>query len=65
MLVMYVCIIGIDVDHVFVGYLYRCWSCICVLQVSMLVMYLCVIGIDVGHVFVGYWYRCFSCISGL
>jgi hypothetical protein len=65
MLVMYVCIICIDVGRVFVGYLYRCWSCICGLQVSMLVMYLWVIGIDVFHVFLGYRYRCWSCISGL
>ena len=39
MLVMYLCVIGIDVGHVFgvigfdvghefVGYRYRCWSCI-------------------------------------
>jgi hypothetical protein len=49
-LVMYLCVSGIDVGHVFVGYGYRCWSCICVLGVSMLVMYLCVRGIDVGHV---------------
>jgi hypothetical protein len=40
MLVMYLCIRGIDVDHVFV------------LGVSMLVMYLYARGIDVGHVFV-------------
>jgi hypothetical protein len=25
---MNVCIIGIDVGYVFVGYMYRCWSCI-------------------------------------
>ena len=65
MLVMYLWVIGIDVGHVFVGYRYRCWSCICGLKVSMLVMYLWVIGIDVDHVFVGYRYRCWSCISGL
>ena len=65
MLVMYMCIKGIDVGYVFVGYMYRCLSCICGLQVSMLVMYLCVIGINVFHVFLGYRYRCWSCISGL
>jgi hypothetical protein len=52
MLVMYLCIMGIDVDLVFVCYGYRFWSCICELGVSMLVMYLCIRGIDVGHVFV-------------
>ena len=54
MLGMYLWVIGFDVGHVFVGYRYRCWSCI-----------LWVIGIDVIHVFVGYRYRCWSCISGL
>ena len=60
---MYFCVRGIDVDHSFVCYGYRCWTCICVLGVSLLVMYLCVRvsrlvmylfvrGIDVGHVFV-------------
>jgi hypothetical protein len=52
MLVAYLCVGGIYVGHVFVCEGYRCWSCICVLGVSMLVMYLCVRGIDVGHVFV-------------
>jgi hypothetical protein len=52
MLVMYLCVRGIDVGHVFVCYGYRCWSCICVLGVYMLVMHLFVRGIDVGHVFV-------------
>jgi hypothetical protein len=63
MLVMYLCITGIDVGHVFVYYGYRCWSyicvlgyrcwpCICVLEISMLIMYLCARGIDVAHVFV-------------
>jgi hypothetical protein len=42
----------IDVSHVFVCVSYRCWSCICVLRVSMLVMYLCVRGMDVGHLYV-------------
>jgi hypothetical protein len=65
MLIMYLCVIGIDVVHVFVGYWYRCWSCISGLYVSMLVIYFCVICIDVGHVFLGYRYRCWSCISGL
>ena len=62
MLVMYLCY-GIDVSHVFVCVGNRCWSCNCVLGVSMLVMYLCfkvsmldmylcISGIDVGHVFV-------------
>jgi len=40
MLVMYLCVRGIDAGHVFVS------------GVSMLVMYLCVRGIDVGHAFV-------------
>jgi hypothetical protein len=51
-LLMYLCVRGIDVVHVFVFYGYRSWSCICVLGVSMLAMYLCVRGIGVGHVFV-------------
>jgi hypothetical protein len=50
MLVMYLCVMGIDVGHVFVCEGYQCWSCICVCWLSMLVMYLCVRGIDVGHV---------------
>jgi hypothetical protein len=62
MLVMYLCVRGIDVCHVFVCEKYRCWSCICVLGVSMLVMYLCVRVIDVGHVSVCEGYRCWSCI---
>ena len=41
MLVMYLCVRGIDVV-----------SCICVRGVLMLVVYLCVRGIDVGDVFV-------------
>ena len=40
MLVMYLCIRGVDVGHVFV------------LGVSMLVMHFCVRAFDVGHVFV-------------
>jgi hypothetical protein len=52
MLVMRLSVRVIDVGHVFVCVCYRCWSCICVLGVSMLVMYLCVRGIDVGHAFV-------------
>ena len=40
MLVMYLCVRGIDVGHVFVCEGYRCWSYICVLGVSMLVKYL-------------------------
>ena len=63
MLVTYFCVIGTDVGHVFLGYMYRCLSYICGLLVSMLVMYVCVIGIDVGHAFGGYRYRCWSCIS--
>ena len=47
MLVVYLFAKDIDVDHVFVCFVYRCWSCICVLGVSMLVMYLCIRGIDV------------------
>jgi hypothetical protein len=65
MLVMYLCAIGIDIGHVFVGYRYRYRSCICGLLVSMSVMYECIIGIDVGHVFVGYMFRCWSCICEL
>jgi hypothetical protein len=63
MLVMYLCVRGIDVGHVFVRLGGRCWSCICVEGVSMLIIYLCVRlsmlvmylfvrGIDVGFVFV-------------
>jgi hypothetical protein len=52
MLVMYLCVGCIDVSHVFVRKGCRCWSCICLLGVTMLVMYLCVSGIDVGRVFV-------------
>ena len=40
LLVIYLCVRGIDVGHVFV------------LGLSMLVMHLCVSFIDVGHVFV-------------
>jgi hypothetical protein len=52
MLFMYLCVTGIDVGHVLVCLGYRCWSCTCVLGVSIVVVYLCVRGIDVGHVFV-------------
>ena len=52
MVVVYSCIRGMDVVHVFVCYGNRCWSCTCVLGVSMLVMYLCARGIDCGCVFV-------------
>ena len=52
MLVMYLCVTGIDIVHVFVCCGYRCWACICVLGISMLVMYLCVRGIYIGHIFV-------------
>jgi hypothetical protein len=41
MLLMYLCVRGVDVGN-----------CIRVLGVSMLVMFLCVRGMDVGHVFV-------------
>jgi hypothetical protein len=51
MLVMYLCVRGIDVGHVFMCSRYRCWSCIYVLEISMLVISLCVRSIDVGHVF--------------
>jgi len=51
MLVMYFCVRGIDVGHVFVCWEYRFWSCICVLGVSKLAMYLCARDIDVDHVF--------------
>jgi hypothetical protein len=47
MLVMYLCVRGIDVGHVFMCEGYRCWSGICVLEVY-----------DVGHVFVCEGYRC-------
>jgi hypothetical protein len=62
MLVMHLCVMVIDVGHVFVCVGYRCWSCICVCGLSMLVMYLCVRGIDVGHVFVCEGNQCWSCI---
>jgi hypothetical protein len=52
MLVMYLCVRGIDVGHASVCEGYRCWSCICVIGESMLLTYLCVRGIDVGDVFV-------------
>ena len=52
MLVMYLCIRGIDVGHVFMCYGYRCSSCVCELGVSMLVMYLCIRDNDVDLVFV-------------
>jgi hypothetical protein len=69
MLVVYLFVRGIDFSNVFVCYGYRCWSCICVLRVSMLlmylcvgvsmlVMYLCVRGIHVSNVFVCLVYRC-------
>jgi hypothetical protein len=61
MLVMHLCLRGIDVGHAFVckGYRcwscicllgYRCWSCTCVCWLSMLAIYLCDRGIDVGRV---------------
>jgi multidrug transporter EmrE-like cation transporter len=61
MLVMYLCVLVIDVGHAFVCYVidvshvfvsvgYRCWSCICEVGVLMLLMYLCVRGVDVAHV---------------
>jgi hypothetical protein len=52
MLLVYLFVRGIGVGHVFVCEGYRCFSCICVLGVSMLVKYLCVRGTDDGHVFV-------------
>ena len=48
MLVMYLCVMAIDVRHAFVCYGYRCWLCNYMLGVSMLFMYLCVSGIYVG-----------------
>ena len=51
MLVMHLCVRCIDVGHVSVCNGYGCWSCICVLGISMLVMYFCVRCIDVGCVF--------------
>ena len=51
MLVMYLFVRVIDVGRVFVCEGYICWSCLCLLRVSMLVMYLCVRGIEVAHVF--------------
>ena len=62
MLVMYLCVRGIDVGHVSVCDGYRCWSCICVIGGSRLVMYLFVRDIDVGLVFVCEGYQCMSCI---
>jgi hypothetical protein len=62
MLVIYLFVRGIDVGHVSVCDGYRCWSCICVIVVSMLVKYFCVRDIDVGLVFVCEGYRCWSCI---
>jgi hypothetical protein len=73
MLVMYLYLRVINFVLVFVFEGYRCWSCICVIGVSILDMHLCVRGIDVGHVFVCYFidvghvfvcvgYRCWSCI---
>jgi hypothetical protein len=50
MMVMYLCVSGIDVGHAFVCKGFRCWSCICVCWLWMLVIYLCVRGINVGHV---------------
>jgi hypothetical protein len=32
-LVLYVCVRGVDVGHVYVFKGYRCWSCICMLGV--------------------------------
>jgi hypothetical protein len=52
MLVMYLCVRGIDVGHEFVCIGYRCWLFICLLGVLMMVMYLCIRGIDVVYVFV-------------
>jgi hypothetical protein len=52
MFVMHLCVRGIDVGYVIICKGYRCWSCICVLGVSMLVMYLCVRGIYVGLAYV-------------
>ena len=46
MLVMHLCVRGIDVGHISVCERYRCWSCICVSD------------IDVGHAFVCKGYRC-------
>jgi hypothetical protein len=40
MLIMYLCVRGTDVGHIFVCWRYRCWSCISVVGISMLVMYL-------------------------
>ena len=63
MSIMYLCVSGVDVGHVFVCEGYRCWSCICVLGVLMLVMYLCVRGIDVGYVSMCERYRCWLCCN--
>jgi hypothetical protein len=62
MLVMYLCVRGIDVGYVSVCEGYQCWSCICAIGVSMLVMHLFVRGIDVGHVSVCEGYGCWSSI---
>jgi hypothetical protein len=50
--VIYFCVRGIDVGHIFVCEGYQCCSCICVFGVLMLVMYLFVRGIDVVCLFV-------------
>ena len=62
MLVIYLCVMGIDVGHASVCEWYRCWSCICAIGVSMSVMHLCVRGMDVGHLSVCVWYGCLSSI---
>ena len=61
-LVMYLCVRVFNVGLVFVCEGYPCWSCFCVIGVSMFFMLLCVRGIDVGHVSVCEGYGCWSSI---
>jgi hypothetical protein len=65
MLPMYLCVRSIDVGNVCLCEVFRCWSYICVLGVSMLFGYLCVRSIDVGHVFICEGYRRWLCIGVL
>jgi hypothetical protein len=52
MLVMYLCVMGIDIGLAFLCEGIDFWSCICVLREYMLVMHLYVRVIVIGHVFV-------------
>jgi hypothetical protein len=53
MLVMHLCVRGVDVGHVFMCYGYQCWSCMCVFGYRCWLC-ICVLG-----------YRCWSCIRVL